>query len=114
MQTAHQTLSHRSHAMCWWSFDMSRIMVKAPHSKHFTGHRTKKNLSDLLTKGMQSMYQHNLYGDAARGCHHRGDGPDACTRTISHDRQRLGDLSEEASWRHPWGCRGGRCNRNRP
>jgi len=61
----------------------------------------KKNLTDLLTWGMQSMYQHNLYGDAARGCHHRGDGPDASQRSISHNRQRLGDLIEEASRRNP-------------
>jgi hypothetical protein len=37
------------------------------------------------------MYQDTLYGDAARGCHHRGDGPDASQRSISHNRQRLGD-----------------------
>jgi hypothetical protein len=53
---------------------------------------------------MQSMYQHNLYGDAARGCHHRGDGPDASQRTISHNRRRHEDLDEEGSRRNPFGC----------
>jgi hypothetical protein len=71
-------------------------MVNVPHSKHFTGHRTKKNLNDLLTWGMQSMYQHNLYGDAARGCFHRGDGPDASQRRISHNRRRHEVLNDEA------------------
>ena len=41
---------------------------------------------------MQSLYQHILYGDAARGCPHRDNGPDARERDISHNRQRLGDL----------------------
>ena len=77
--------------------------MKVPHSKHFTGHRMKKNLTHLLTGWMQSLYQHILYGDAARGCPHRGNGPDARERDISHNRQRLGDLIEEASRRNPWG-----------
>jgi len=59
------------------------------------------------------MYQHNLYGDAARGCHHRGDGPDASQRDISHNRQCLGDLIEEASRQNPLGYIGGACRRNR-
>ena len=67
--------------------------MKVPHSKHFTGQRTKKNLSYPLTNVMHTMYQDNLYGDAARGCHHRGDGPDASQRPISHNRQRRGTLS---------------------
>ena len=50
------------------------------------------------------MYQHNLYGDAARGCHHRGDGPDASQRPISHNRRRHEDLIDEASRRSPFGC----------
>ena len=54
-----------------------------------------------------------LYGDAARGCHHRGNGPDASQRTISHNRQRLGDLVIEAPRRSPWGYRGGKCRRVR-
>jgi len=37
-------------------------------------------------------YHNTLYGDAARGCHHRGDGPDASQRVISNNRQRLGVL----------------------
>jgi hypothetical protein len=43
-----------------------------------------------------------LYGDAARGCHHRGDGPDASQRVISYNRQRLGVLVIEARRRSPW------------
>jgi hypothetical protein len=60
------------------------------------------------------MYQDNLYGDAARGCHHRGDGSDASQRTISHNRQRRGHLIDEATWRNPLGYRGGTCRRNCP
>jgi hypothetical protein len=37
----------------------------------------EKNLSYPLTNAMHTMYQDNLYGDAPRGCHHRGNGPDA-------------------------------------
>ena len=70
--------------------------MNVPHSKHFTGHRTKKNLNDLLTWGMQSMYQNNLYGDAARDCFHRSDGPDASQRRISHNRRCHEDLIDEA------------------
>jgi len=54
-------------------------------------------------------YHNNLYGDAARGCHHRGDGPDARERTISISRQRLGILIHKGPRRNPWGCRGGAC-----
>src|SRR6202171_6363108 len=54
-----------------------------------------------------------LYGDATRGCHHRGDGPDASQRVISYNRQRLGVLVSEASRRYPRGCRGGTCRRDR-
>ena len=54
-----------------------------------------------------------MYGDAARGCHHRGNGPDARQCTISHNRQRLGDLVIGAPRRNPWGCRGGTCRRER-
>ena len=63
-------------------------IVKVPHSRHFTGHLTKKNLSYPLTKVMHTMYQVDLYGDAARGRYHRGDGPDTLQRPISHNRQR--------------------------
>jgi hypothetical protein len=51
-------------------------------------------------------YHNNLYGDAARGCHHRGDGPDASKPSISFNRQRLGVLVSEASRRDPWGPSG--------
>src|SRR5579864_5453931 len=53
------------------------------------------------------------YGDAARGCHHRGDGPDASQRTISHNRQRRGVLVIEDARRSPWGCGGGSCRKVR-
>jgi hypothetical protein len=49
-------------------------------------------------------YHNTLYGDAARGCHHRGDGPDASQRTISFNRQRHRSLVSEALRRVPWGC----------
>jgi len=51
----------------------------------------EKNLSYPLTNAMHTMYQDTLYGAAARGCHHRGDGPDASQRPISHSRQRRED-----------------------
>jgi len=53
-----------------------------------------------------------LYGDAARGCLHRGNGPDARKATIFDNRQRLGILIYEGPWRSPWGYRGGACRRN--
>jgi hypothetical protein len=52
---------------------------------------------------MHSMYQDILYGDAARGCHHRGDGPDASQRVIANRRQRREVLVSEALRRDPWG-----------
>jgi len=48
-------------------------------------------------------YHNTLYGDAARGCHHRGDGPDASQRVIANHRQRRGVLVSEAPRRDPWG-----------
>ena len=54
-------------------------------------------------------YHNTLYGDATRGCHHRGNGPDARKRTIFDIRQRLGVLIIEDPRRSPWGCRGGTC-----
>src|SRR2546429_8911291 len=47
----------------------------------------KKNLSYPLTNAMHTMYQDTLYGVSARDCHHRGNGPDASQRPISHSRQ---------------------------
>jgi len=43
-----------------------------------------------------------LYGVAARGCLHRGDGPDARQRTIATNRQRLGVLRDEDTRRYRW------------
>jgi hypothetical protein len=57
-------------------------------------------------------YHNTLYGDAARGCLHRGNGPDARNATIFDDRQRLGILIDEGPWRNPWGYRGGTCRRD--
>ena len=54
-------------------------------------------------------YHNTLYGDATRGCHHRGNGPDARKRTIFDIRRRLGLLIHEDPRRSPWGCRGGTC-----
>ena len=56
--------------------------------------RLAKNISREPLTGEGSFRYHNaLYGDAARGCHHRGDGPDASQRVITNHRQRLGVLS---------------------
>ena len=57
-------------------------------------------------------YHNTLYGDATRGCHHRGNGPDARKATIFDNRQRLGILINEGPWRNPWGYRGGTCRRD--
>ena len=54
----------------------------------FDGMSRKKNLSYPLTNAMHTMYQDSLYGVSARDCHHRGNGPDASQRPISHSRQR--------------------------
>jgi hypothetical protein len=69
----------------------------------------KKILREGLTRVGFIEYHNNLYGDAARGCHHRGNGPDARMRTIFVSRQRLGALIEEGPRRNPWGYRGGAC-----
>jgi hypothetical protein len=54
-------------------------------------------------------YHNTLYGDAARGCFHRSNGPDARKRTTYVIRQRLGVLINEGPRRNPWGYRGGAC-----
>ncbi|HEV2027080.1 MAG TPA: hypothetical protein VGS16_00940 [Candidatus Dormibacteraeota bacterium] len=48
-------------------------------------------------------YHNTLHGTVARGCHHRGDGPDASQHVISNNRQRLGVLVIEGSRRNLWG-----------
>jgi hypothetical protein len=53
---------------------------------------SRKNLSRGLTSAGFIEYHNTLYGDAARGCHHRGNRPDARERTIWISRQRLGVL----------------------
>src|SRR5205807_7182910 len=50
-----------------WSLERSRDIVNMPHARHFSGRRTKKNLSYPLTNVMHTMYLVTLYGDAARG-----------------------------------------------
>ena len=70
----------------------------------------KKVRASIDVHGVVRVSQH-LYGDAARGCHHRGNGPDACERTISHRHQCLGILIDEGPQRNPWGYRGGTCRR---
>ena len=79
-------------------------MVNVPHSKHFTGHFTKKKSYQPLDVCVPFRYQNNLYGDATRGCNHRGNLHDASARPISHNRQRLGDFVIEAPRRSPVGC----------
>src|SRR5713101_5637579 len=44
----------------------------------------EKNLSYPLTNAIHTMYVDTLYGVSACGCHHRGNGPDASQRPISH------------------------------
>src|ERR1700730_2707173 len=80
-----------------------------------TFHRTlhEKNLTNPLDVRVSVRYENNLYGDATRGCHHRGNGSDACAQPISHNRQRHGALINEATRRSPWGYREGTCRRNR-
>jgi hypothetical protein len=58
----------------------------------FSGRPLEKMLDEVLTWVGAFEYHNNLYGDADRGCHHRGDGPDASQRTISNNRQRRGVL----------------------
>ena len=85
-----------------WSLERSRDIVNMPHSRHFNGRRTKKNLSYPLTNVMHTMYLVTLYGDAARGRYHSGDGPDSAQRPISHNRQRREGLVIGARRRNPW------------
>src|SRR5215831_3590176 len=73
----------------------------------------EKNLSYPLTNAMHTMYQVTLYGVSARGCYHRGNGPDASQRPISHSRQRREVLFIEVLRRNPRGCRGGTCRKKR-
>jgi len=40
--------------------------------------------------------------------------PTRVSGPISHNRRRHEDLIDEALWRNPFGCYGGRCRRNRP
>src|SRR5712691_640241 len=53
----------------------------------------EKNSSYPLTNAMHTMYQDSLYGVSACGCHHRGNGPDASQRPISHIRCGTGHRS---------------------
>jgi len=84
------------------------LIINAISSEISTTTR-KKILREGLTRVGFIEYHNNLYGDAARGCHHRGNGPDARMRTIFVSRQRLGVLIKEGPRRNPWGYRGGAC-----
>jgi len=65
--------------------------VRSTNAKNFAN-LSQKNISRTIdVSGFIQVSQH-VYGDAARGCHHRGDGPDASQRVISNNRQRLGVL----------------------
>src|SRR5579864_3714668 len=88
-----------------WS---SMLLINATSSEIFH-RRAQKNLREGLTRVGFIEYHNNLYGDAARGCHHRGNGPDTRMRTIFVSRQRLGVLIKEGPRRNPWGYRGGAC-----
>jgi hypothetical protein len=63
-------------------------------TKNFNNALQKKSARGIDVSGVHRVSQH-LYGDAARGCLHRGNGPDATEWTISSHRQRLGILINE-------------------
>lgn len=86
----------------------STVIITTTSSKISTT-SPEKNLRGALTCKGFIEYHNDLYGDAARGCHHRGNGPDARERTIFVIRQRLGVLINEGPRRNPWGYRGGAC-----
>ena len=60
-------------------------------------------IDDTAGNTVAAAWSGELTGDAARGCHHRGDGPDASERVIANHRQRRGVLVSEALRRDPWG-----------
>src|SRR5689334_2756445 len=98
-----------SHSIYRRSVEMSssrrenRDLRKTFHNPH-----SKKSSRHIDVSGVDRV-SNALYGDAARGCHHSDNGPDARKRTISINRQRLGVLNEEGPWRNRWGYRGGAC-----
>src|SRR5260370_37753355 len=69
---------------------------------------TQKISREALTRVGFIEYQSTLYGDAARGCHHRGDGPGTRKASISTNRQRLGVLIDEGFAAKPDGTIGSR------
>src|SRR5689334_422971 len=70
---------------------------------------TEKNSSRCIDVSGVDRVSHALCGDAARGCHHSGNGPDARKRTTSISRQCLGALIDEGPRQNRWGHRGGAC-----
>src|ERR1700674_2193772 len=78
-------------------------------------HRTlhEKKSYQPLDVSVSVRYLNNLYGAVTRGCYHRGNGSDASAHSISHNRQRHGELISEPPRRSPWGYRGGACRKIR-
>jgi|SRR5690348_4814690 len=92
-----------------WSTDAHHQHHLVAISSEISTTTRKKILREGLTQVGFIEYHNNLYGDAPRGCHHRGNGPDTRMRTIFVTRQRLGVLINEGPRRNPWGYRGGAC-----
>jgi hypothetical protein len=61
----------------------------------------EKNLARTIDVRGFIQVNNNMYGDAARGCHHRGDGPDSSQRTISDQPPTSRRLVSEAARRNP-------------
>jgi hypothetical protein len=81
---SHDVYRRSTSKRCAWSCDVDQ--------RENLRDLSQKNISRTIdVSGFIQVSQH-LYGDAARGCHHRGDGPDASQRVISNNRQRLGVL----------------------
>src|SRR6202022_1658686 len=74
------------------------VVVMDLHRENFAMARQKYLFRTIDVSVCIHVSQH-MYGDATRGCHHRGDGPDASQRVISFNRQRVGVLVSEASRR---------------
>jgi len=115
-------LRDRGRLACLYRRSVAVVVIASSSRRHrvFLGHHRvviasrrraifeKKSSRGIDASGVDRV-SNKLYGDAARGCHHRGNGPDARKRTISISRQRLGVLINEGPRRNRWGYRGGAC-----
>src|ERR1700680_4148460 len=94
---------------------LRQVHLHREHPAFEAFHRTlheKKSYQPLDVR-VSVRYLNNLYGDATRGCYHRGNGSDASAHSISHNRQRHGELISGPPRRSPWGYRGGACRKIR-